>query len=107
MDSSICVISLTKILKNESATDRRDQLPIPRNDFNKGITVTSLQDQILDFLSKHRDNAYTTVEIVREMIQPDEGTIDDILRLGGWVTWASACLDILMKEKKVVGKTVS
>ena len=81
-------------------------MPISRSGFNTGKPITSLQDQILEFLSKHSDNAYTTVEIVRELIQPVEGTIDDVLRFGGWVTWASACLDILMEEGKIVGKTV-
>ena len=50
------------------------------------MAITSLQDQILEFLSQHRDNAYTTVELVRELIQPVEDTIDDVLRFCGWVT---------------------
>jgi hypothetical protein len=81
-------------------------LPIPRSEFNSGKAVDPIQDQILEFLSKHRDSTYTTVEIVRQVIQPAENTFSDFLRFGGHLAAVAASLDVLLKDKKVVGKIV-
>jgi hypothetical protein len=79
-------------------------LPVPRNEFDKGKVIKPLQQRFLDFLSKNRGSAYTAIEIVREVIQPEEHTSDDVLRFGAYLTSALAALDILEAQGKVVRK---
>jgi hypothetical protein len=81
-------------------------LPIDKSEFSKGTPIRSLKSQVLRFLSKNPDRAYTTVEIVRDLIRPDEKTPADIQRFGGYLASVAAALDILVEEDKIVGRII-
>jgi len=76
-------------------------LPIDKNEFVKGTDITSLQKQILEFLSKHNDTAYTPEEIA-DLLKP----LRNLLLHDKYLSSVYASLDILLEEGKVVGKVV-
>ena len=57
-----------RILKLQRSPKSRLKLPIPRNEFEKLKAIgPTLEEEVLDFLSKNRQSAYTSIEIVQRL----------------------------------------
>ena len=76
-------------------------LPISRNEFEKLKAIgPTLEEEVLDFLSKNRQSAYTSIEIVQKLIQTavvepiNDPTAERV----------NVALEKLLKRKAVVGK---
>jgi DNA-binding response OmpR family regulator len=78
-------------------------LAIPRQDFEtrQGRTIISLEQQVLEFLSRNRDTAFTPLEIVQgiwepTVIAPNDPRVRDV----------SVALDNLITRERVSGKAL-
>lgn len=95
------VTLLGMILKLRRSSKSRLRLPISRNEFEKLKAIGStLEEEVLDFLSKNRQSAYTSIEIVQNLfaiavVKPiNDPTVERV----------NVALENLLTRKAIVGK---
>lgn len=88
-------------LKLRRSSKSRLRLPISRNEFEKLKAIgPTLEEEVLEFLSKNRQSAYTSIEIVRNLIPM---TIVDPINDPN-VERVNVALESLLTRKAIVGK---
>jgi len=99
--SSLDVTLLGMILKRRRSSKSRVRLPISRNEFEKLKAIgPTLEEEVLDFLSKNRQSAYTSIEIVQNLfatavVKPiNDPTVERV----------NVALESLLTRKAIVGK---
>lgn len=95
------VTLLGMILKLRRSSKSRLRLPISRNEFEKLKAIgPTLEEEVLDFLSKNRQSAYTSIEIVQNLfaiavVKPiNDPTVERV----------NVALENLLTRKAIVGK---
>lgn len=88
------------ILKLRRSPKSRLRLPISRNEFEKLKAIgPTLEEEVLDFLSKNRQSAYTSIEIVQKLLTAVLKPINDPN-----VERVNVALENLLTRKVIVGK---
>jgi hypothetical protein len=94
-------MTIGRILKLQRSPESRLKLPISRNEFEKLKAIgPTLEEEVLDFLSKNRQSAYTSIEIVQNLfatavVKPiNDPTVERV----------NVALESLLTRKAIMGK---
>ena len=89
-----------RILKLQESPNLRLKLPISRNEFEKLKAIgPTLEEEVLDFLSKNHQSAYTSIEIVQKLLTAVVKPINDPN-----VERVNVALESLLTRKLIAGK---